>query len=316
MPSLKKLKSTRVVVIGAGFVGSTAAYTMMLQGVSEEIVLVDVNKVKCDGEALDIEHALSFAPEARVWAGDYKDCAAADVVVVCAGINQKPGQTRLELARTNVKIISDVVKNVCKFTGDAVILMVTNPLDVLTYTALKVSGLPKNQVFGTGTTLDSSRFRYLLAKKYDMDPHSMGAYLIGEHGDSEVPVFSHANVMGENIKSLPEYDKNAAAAAYVRTRDSAQEIICKKNATYYGIAAAISRIVRSILDDENHAYSVSSLMTGQYGVKDVCISLPSIVGRSGIKRVLDNIELSAEEKKKFQQSAKIIRKALDEAGVK
>jgi len=315
MPNFKKAESTRVVVIGTGFVGSTAAYTMMIQGVASEIVLIDVNQNKCEGEALDIEHAISFAPETKVWAGEYRDCKDADVVVIAAGINQKPGQTRLELAQTNVKIITDVVKNICKYTKDAIILMVTNPLDVLTYTALKASGFPKNQVFGTGTTLDSSRFRYLLGKKFGVDPHSVGGYLIGEHGDSELAVYSHANVMGENITSLPDYDKNAAEAAYVRTRDSAQEIICKKGATYYGIAAAVSRIVRSILNDEDHAYSVSSLMDGEQGAKDVCVSLPSIVGRTGIKRVLD-IKLSADEKKKFQKSVQIIRKSLDAAGVK
>lgn len=315
MPKPKNIESTRVVVIGTGFVGSTAAYTMMIEGVASEIVLIDVNKTKCEGEALDIEHAISFAPDSHVWAGDYKDCKNADVVVIAAGINQKPGQTRLELAKTNVKIITEVVKNVCKYTKDAIILMVTNPLDVLTYTALKVSKFPKNQVFGTGTTLDSSRFRYLLAKKFNVDPHSMGAYLIGEHGDSEVPVYSHANIMGENIASLPKYNKKAVAAAYTRTRDSAQEIIRKKGATYYGIAAAVARIVKSILNDEDHAYSVSSFMNGQYGVKDVCISLPSTVGRTGIKKVLD-IKLSPDEKNKFQKSAKIIRTALDQAGVK
>lgn len=311
----KNVESTRVVVIGTGFVGSTAAYTMMIEGVASEIVLIDVNKNKCEGEALDIEHAISFAPESRVWAGDYKDCKDADVVVIAAGINQKPGQTRLELAQTNVKIITEVVKNVCKYTKDAILLMVTNPLDVLTYTALKASGYPANQVFGTGTTLDSSRFRYLLAQKFGVAASSMGAYLIGEHGDSEVPVYSHANIMGENIKSFSEYDKKAVEECYNRTKNSAQEIITKKGATYYAIAAAISKVVRAILNDEDHVFPVSSLMSGQNGVKDICISLPSVVGRTGIKKVL-NIKLNGDERKKFKKSAQIIRKALDEAGVK
>ncbi len=310
-----KSESTRVVIIGTGLVGSTAAFAIMVQGIASEIVLIDVNKKKSEGEALDIEHGLSFAPEAKVWAGDYKDCKDADVVVICGGIAQKPGQTRLDLTKTNVKIISDIVKNIKKYTKKAIILMVTNPLDVLTYTALKVSGYPKNQVFGTGTTLDSSRFRYLLAGKFKIDPHSMGAYLIGEHGDSEVPVYSHANVMGENIKSLPQYTKRTVEQAYKRTKNSAYEIISKKGATYYGIAAAIARIVRAILGDEDHVFPVSSLMTGEHGLHNTCISLPAIVGRTGIKRILD-IKLNEDELKKFKKSAQIIRRTLDDAGVK
>lgn len=302
-------ESTRVVVIGTGLVGSTAAFTMMTQGVASEIVLIDVNKNKCEGEALDLEHGLSFVKQSRIWAGDYSDCKDADIVVITAGLGQKPGQTRLELAGVNAKIVSEIIGQIRQYTDKAVILMVTNPLDVMTYVALKKSGLPNYQVFGTGTTLDSSRFRYLLAQKFGVAPDSMAAYLIGEHGDSEVPVLSHANLMGENIANFKEYDAKAIEDAFNHTKNAAAEIIAKKGATYYAIALAVSRIVRAILYDENHIFPLSSLMTGQYGLEDICLSLPSVVGRTGIKRVLE-VKLDDEELDKLLQSAKTISETI------
>ncbi|HPV70635.1 MAG TPA: L-lactate dehydrogenase [Candidatus Magasanikbacteria bacterium] len=303
------IETTRVVVIGTGLVGSTAAFTMMTQGVASEIVLIDVNKNKCEGEAMDLEHGLSFVRQSRIWAGDYSDCKEADVVVITAGLGQKPGQTRLELASVNAKIIGEIIEQVRHYTDKAVILMVTNPLDVMTYVALKKSGLPNYQVFGTGTTLDSSRFRYLLAQKFGVAPDSMAAYLIGEHGDSEVPVLSHANLMGENIASFKEFDPALMEEAYQHTKNAAAEIICKKGATYYAIALAVSRIVRAILYDENHIFPLSSLLTGQYGLEDVCLSLPTVIGRSGIKKVLE-IKLNDEELSKLRQSAKTISETI------
>lgn len=308
--SAPQIETTRLVIVGAGLVGSTAAFTIMVQGLASEIVLIDVNKNKALGEALDIEHGLSFAKQARVWAGDYSDCREADVVVICAGLGQKPGQTRLELTKVNSKIVAEVIKNVRRYTDQAIILIVTNPLDVMTYVALKTSGLPNYQVFGTGTTLDSSRFRYLLAEEFGVAAESMGAYLLGEHGDSEVPIYSHANLMGESIKKLPEYNKEAVEEAYLKTRNAAGEIIAKKGATYYAIALAISRIVRAILYDENHVFPVSVLLTGQYGLKDVCLSLPAVIGRTGIKRVL-KVNLADEELEKLRKSAKIIRETIE-----
>jgi len=303
------VETTRVVVVGAGFVGSTTAFTMMVQGVASEIVLIDVNKNKCEGEAMDLEHGLSFVKQSRVWAGDYADCKDADVVVITAGLGQKPGQTRLELAAINAKIVGGIIEQVRHYTDKAVILMVTNPLDVMTYVALKKSGLPDYQVFGTGTTLDSSRFRYLLAQEFGVAPDSMAAYLIGEHGDSEVPVISHANLMGENITNFKEYDQKLVDEAFNHTKNAAQEVICKKGATYYAIALAISRIVRAILFDENHVFPLSSLLNGQYGLTDVCLSLPSVVGRTGIKRVLE-VKLNDNELQKLRQSAKVISETI------
>ncbi|MEK9183414.1 MAG: L-lactate dehydrogenase, partial [Patescibacteria group bacterium] len=293
-----------------GFVGSTSAFAIMMSGIASEIVLVDVNKDKCLGEAWDLEHGISFVPQTKIWAGDYSDCKDADVVVITAGLGQKVGQTRLELASANAKIIKDIIEKIRRYTDKAVILMVTNPLDVMTYVALKKSGLPDYQVLGTGTTLDSSRFRFLLAQEFGVAPDSMGAYLIGEHGDSEVPVYSHVNLMGENISALPEYNKKAAEQAYLKTKNAAYDIICKKGATYYAIALAVERVVRAILYDENHIFPVSSLLTGQYGLKDVCLSLPAVVGRMGIKKVME-IKLSPDELEKLRRSAKIVRETIE-----
>lgn len=297
------IESTRVVVVGAGNVGSTTAFSLMTQGLASELVIIDRNKKKAEGEVMDLEHGLSFVPHCHVWAGSYKDCKDADIVIITAGAKQKPGQTRLELAGTNIAITKDIVKQVKKYTKQAVILMVTNPLDVTTLAATQTAGYPHGQIFGTGTTLDSSRFRFLLAQKMGIDPESMGAYLLGEHGDSSVPVYSHANVMGEPVP----LKKAEMTKAYKGAKDAAYQVIERKGATFYAIALAVSRIVRAILFDENHVFTVSVALKGEYGLKDVCLSVPAVVGRTGVKDVLE-VKLSASEKKALQKSAKVIQK--------
>jgi len=308
--SAKPIESTRVIIIGAGSVGATSAYAILIQGIASEVVLVDVDKDKCQGEVWDLEHGLSFMPPAQVWMGEYSDCRNADIVVITAGLKQKPGQNRLELAGENSKIIAGIVKNIIKYTKTAIILMVTNPLDVLTYAALKASGFPPNQVFGTGTALDSSRFRYLLSRSLQVAPESMGAYLLGEHGDSSVPVYSHANVMGEPIAALPGYRRTEAELAYKKARNAAADVINKKGATFYAIGAAVARIVRAILYDENHVFPLSVYADNHYGLKDIYLSLPAVIGRAGVKRILD-IKLSAAEKKQLQRSAAIIKQTIN-----
>ncbi|OGF28560.1 L-lactate dehydrogenase [Candidatus Falkowbacteria bacterium RIFOXYC2_FULL_47_12] len=299
---LNKVESTRVVIIGAGSVGATSAFALLIQGIASEIVLIDRDAKKAEGEVMDLEHGASFAPHARMWAGDYVDCKDADVVVITAGAKQKPGQSRLELVEINTKITQEIVKNIRRYTKQAVILMVANPLDITTYVATKTAGFAWGQVFGTGTTLDSSRFRYLLAQKMNVDPESVGAYLLGEHGDSSVPVYSHANVMGEPVslskKELRECSDVAKRAAY--------EVIDRKGATYYAIAMAVARIVRAILYDENHVFVASVLLRGEYGISDVCLSVPVVVGRSGVKKIIP-VTLSAEEKKQLQKSAEVMK---------
>ncbi|OGY45492.1 MAG: L-lactate dehydrogenase [Candidatus Buchananbacteria bacterium RIFCSPHIGHO2_01_FULL_44_11] len=304
-----KTESTRVVIIGTGSVGATTAFALMTQGIASEIVLIDRNKNKAQGEAKDLEQGLSFVPQAKVWAGGYADCRQADVIIITAGLAQKPGQTRLELTKTNGEIIKGIIKEIKRYTKDAIILVVTNPLDVMTYLASKESGFAAGRVLGSGTTLDSSRFRYYLAKKTGLAATSVGAYLLGEHGDSSVPVYSHVNVMGEPIGSLPGATKKAAVAAYKTARNAAYEVIAKKGATYYAIALAASRLVRAILYDENHVFPVSVLLKGEYGLKDVCLSVPAVIGRTGVKKII-KVKLNAAETKQLHRSAKIIQKAI------
>ncbi|MFA7201667.1 MAG: L-lactate dehydrogenase [Candidatus Paceibacterota bacterium] len=311
MTESNKIETTRVVIIGSGFVGSTAAFTLMVQGIASEIVLVDVNKEKSQGEAMDIEHGLPFVPGARVWAGEYSDCADADVVVITAGIGQKPGQTRLELASTNTKIVREIVKQIVSYTKDAIILMVTNPLDVMTYIALKESGFSKNQVFGTGTTLDSSRLKYLLAQEFDVSPDSVDAYMFGEHGDSEFPALSSAHIMGESIKNFPAYNEKKMQEISEQTKHAAGEIISKKGATYYAIALVIARMVRAILHNENYAFPVSTLLEGEYGFDDVCVSVPALIGRKGVQKIIP-VTLSQEEQNQLQKSVEVITLVLQE----
>jgi len=310
---LPHIETTRVVIVGAGNVGSTTAFALMVQGIASEIVLIDIDKKKCAGEILDLTHGISFVKPVRIWAGDYTDCKHADVVFICAGAKQKPGQPRLGLLRPNTKIVSEIVKkivrNITRYTKKAIILVATNPLDVMTYVALKVSGLPPYQVFGTGTNLDSSRFRWLLAEKFGLAATSMHAFLIGEHGDTSVPVFSHANVMGKNITELPEYNQAAAKEFYEKTKNAAYDIIQSKGATYYAIALSVAEIIRAILYDENHVLLVSSLLTGQYGLRNVCLSLPSVVGRTGIKKIIE-IDLAPDELEKLKKSAKVIQEEI------
>src|SRR3989338_843419 len=307
----KKIETTRVVIVGAGSVGATAAFAIMVQGVASEIVLIDVNQKKCQGEARDLEQGLSFVPQTKVWAGSYADCKTADIIIITAGIAQKPGQTRLELTNTNARIVREVVANIRRHTAETVILMVTNPLDVMTYIAQQTAKLPAGQIFGTGTTLDSSRFRYYLAQRVGIAPTSVGAYLLGEHGDSSVPVYSHVNVMGEPFSALTGLGKKVAADAYQTTRNAAYEVIAKKGATYYAIALAVARIVRSVLYDENHVFPVSVNLTGQYGIKNVCLSLPAVIGRRGVSKIYTP-KLSTDELKRLKKSATIIRKTIDQ----
>lgn len=302
---IQPMESTRVVIIGSGNVGASSAFALLIQGIASEIVLVDRDKKKAQGEVMDLEHGISFAHATRVWAGDYSDCRDADVIVITAGAKQKPGQSRLDLIDVNTAITKDIVQQIKKYTKKAVILMVTNPLDITTYTAIKTANFPAGQIFGTGTTLDSSRFRYLIAKKLDIDPESVGAYLLGEHGDSSVPIFSHANVMGETVQ-LKHSD---LTNCYKEAKNAAYAVINRKGATYYAIALAVSRIVRAILFDEKHVFTVSVMLRGEYGLKDVCLSVPAIVGRGGATQVI-NVKLSAMEKKLLHKSAQSMKQAM------
>jgi len=306
----------KVVVIGAGAVGSTFAYTLMQSGLAHDIVLVDADRARAEGEALDMNHGLFFAPPVEIRAGGYEECADASVVVVTAGARQKPGQTRLDLVSENVRICRQIVEAVGRHTEDAVILMVTNPVDVLTYFALKYSGLPRERVLGSGTVLDSARFRYLLSRHYKVDPRNVHAYIVGEHGDSEVALWSMAHIGGLPLKlycamcdsqiAPPDHD-----GILKEVRGSAYHVIESKGATYYAVSLALARIVGAILRDESSVLTVSTMLDELYGVRDISLSMPCVVDRSGVSRVL-RADFTAQEVEGLRDSAKALRKVIDE----
>ena len=305
----------KAAVIGCGLVGSTIAYTLMQKGLFSEMVLLDANKAKAEGEAMDISHGLPFTHAMDIYAGEYEDIADASVVIITAGANQKPGETRLDLVHKNVAIFKSIIPEITKRNFEGNLLIVANPVDILTYAALKISGYPKERVFGSGTVLDSARFRYLLSEHLDVDSRSVHAFIIGEHGDSELAVWSGANVAGIPINDFCELrghyqHQESMERIYKTVRDSAYEIIERKGATYYGVAMAVGRIAESIIRDENSVLPVSSLMEGEYGLEDLCISVPTLVSQKGAEQVLE-IPLDEKEHEKLRQSAAELKKVLE-----
>jgi L-lactate dehydrogenase len=310
----------RVAVVGLGNVGASFAYALLLSGLAAEIVLIDLNHAKAEGEAMDLNHAVPFAKPTRIWAGTYEDCAGAAVTVIAAGANQKPGETRLDLVHKNAAIFSAIVPEIVKHNPDGIILVATNPVDVLTYVSYKISGLPAARVIGSGTILDTARFRYLLSQHFGVDARSVHAFIVGEHGDTEVPVWSMANIAGMRLADYCEAheikcDQADLDEIFRQTRDAAYEIIQRKGATYYAVAAGLMRIVEAILRDQSTVLSVSSLVEGQFGLKDVCLSLPTVVSHRGIERVLQLI-LSEDERVLLEKSASVLKATIDVLEVK
>ena len=298
-------------IVGVGNVGASFAYALLLSGLASEIVLIDVNRDRAEGEAMDLNHTVPFAHAAQIWAGAYADCAGAAVTVITAGSNQRPGETRLELVSRNAAIFRGMIPEVAAANPDGIILVTTNPVDVLTHTALRISGLPPEHVIGSGTTLDTARFRYLISRHFGVDARSVHAYIIGEHGDSEVPVWSLANIAGMR---LPEYcemnrvtlDAATQQALYEQTRDAAYEVIRRKGATYYAIGAGLVRIVEAILRNQRTVLTVSSLIDNYYGLSDVALSLPTVIDRDGVEQVI-RLRLSDDEKAGLLRSAHVLR---------
>lgn len=301
----------RVAIIGAGNVGATFAYALLISGLASEIVLIDANFRKAEGEAMDLNHAVPLSRTARVWAGDYPDCAGAVITVITAGANQKPGETRLDLATRNADIFRQIVPKVVQHNPNGIILVATNPVDVLSYATWKISGLPAQRVFGSGTILDTARFRFLLSQHFGVDPRSVHAYIIGEHGDSEVPAWSIANIAGMNFQQFCEQhglgcEQAALNQIYEQTRDAAYQIIERKGATYYAVASGLVRIAEAILRDEGSVLSVSSLIHDYYGINDIFLSLPSVVDRGGVERVL-RLKLNDTEREGLVHSAQVLQ---------
>lgn len=301
----------KIAVIGVGFVGSSFAYSLMIHGVVSEIVLIDIDRKRAEGEAMDLNHGLSFVQPARIWAGDYPDCEGADIVVITAGLAQKPGESRLKLVGRNVEIFRQIIPKIKEYNKECILLIVTNPVDIMTYVSLKLSGFSSSRVIGSGTILDTSRLRYLLGEYLRVDPRNVHAYIIGEHGDSEVPVWSLANVAGTRLKDYcpicgQEYDELYLNTIFEQAKNAAYKIIELKGRTYYAIGLGLTRIVESIIRDENAVLTVSSLLQDHYGVSDICLSVPTIVNRNGVREVL-KLPLEEEEIEKFQNSALILK---------
>ena len=309
------VSSRKAAIVGCGFVGAAAAFALMQSGLFSELVMIDSNRQKAEGEALDISHGLPFAKPAQIYAGDYPDLADASVIVVTAGAGQKPGETRLDLVRRNVGIFHSVIPSIARYNSDGILLIVANPVDILTYTAVKLSGFPESRVFGSGTVLDTARLKHLLGEHLEVDSRSVHAFIIGEHGDSEIAVWSSANVSGVPLSRFCEmrghFDHiDAMRRIADSVKNSAYEIIERKGATYYGIAMSVKRICEAIVRDEKSILPVSSIQHGNHGIDGIAISMPSIVGRNGVEGHIP-ISLSDDEETALKKSADTIKSVLD-----
>ena len=309
------INDRKVAIVGCGFVGSATAFALMQSELFTEMVLIDVDRDRAEGEALDIAHGMPFAGPMNIYAGDYDDAADAAIIIVTAGANQQPGETRLDLVHKNVRIFKSIIPELAQRDYQGILLVVSNPVDILTHVALKLSGMPENRVIGSGTVLDTARFKYILGEHLGVDPRNVHARIIGEHGDSELAVWSGANVSGISLDHFCElrgyYEHDKADEWLQReVRDSAYEIIRRKGATYYGVAMAVERIVRAIVRDEHSVLPVSNLLQGQYGIDGLCMSIPAVVGRNGVEDTLE-IPLSPAEREALRDSAATLRGVVD-----
>lgn len=309
----------KAAVIGCGSVGASSAFALMQSGLFSEMVLIDANRDKAEGEALDISHGLPFVRPMEIYAGDYDDIADAAVIVVTAGAGQKPGETRLDLVKKNTAIFKSIMPEIAKRHCEGILLVVANPVDILTYTAVRYSGMPESRVIGSGTTLDSARLKYLLGRHLDVDPRSVHAFIIGEHGDSEIAAWSSVNISGVPLNDFCEMrghheHEQAMKKIAEDVRNSAYEIIRKKKVTCYGIAMSVVRICEAIVRDEKSILPISGMMHGEYGVSDVALSMPAIVGKNG-KEGLVPIRLNGDEQRALAHSAEVLANVIRDAGI-
>ncbi len=313
---------SKITIIGSGAVGSTIAYTMSVTGIATEIVLIDVNSERAKGEAMDIEQGTPFSTSTQVYAGDYADAKDSQIVVVCSGVARKPGQTRLELAQTNVNITKTIIPQITRYAPNAVYVIVANPVDVLTYTFYKCSGLSEHQIVGSGTILDTARLRTRLSQHYDINQKNVHAYVLGEHGDSSFIPWSLANIsnipirqyresLGGSIRQYPEINF-AEIEEYVRR--SGASVIERKGATYYAVSSSVCHICKCILDGVDTTMTVSTMLHGEYGIRDVCLSTLSVVGKEGVvAKVL--VPLSDEETKALHHSAQTLKDVINKLDI-
>jgi len=302
-------------VIGCGFVGATTAFSLVQSELFSSMVLIDIDTHKAEGEAADLSHGLPFHAPMEIYAGDYDDLTDASLIIITAGASQKPGETRIDLAMKNTQIFRSILREITRYNDSAILLVVTNPVDILTYQTILFSGFPPSRVIGSGTVLDTARLKYLVGKELGVDSRNVHTFIIGEHGDSELPVWSSANISGVDLDHYcgtcvegPGIDR--LHELFESVKNSAYHIIEAKGATYYAIAESVRRIAEAIVRDEDTILPVSTLLTGQYGISDVCLSLPCVVGASGIHQTLE-IPLSESETARLRKSAEIIRSILD-----
>lgn len=307
----------KVVIIGTGFVGMSYAYAMLNQTVCDELVLVDIDKKRAEGEAMDLNHGLAFsAGNMKIYAGEYSDCADADIVVICAGVPQKQGESRTDLLQRNAEVFKSIVTPVVDSGFDGIFLVATNPVDIMTRITCDISGFDSSRVFGTGTTLDTARLRYLLGDYFSIDPRNVHAYVMGEHGDSEFVPWSQAMVTTKPVLEICEeshgkYTRAEMEALSEEVRVAAYKIIDAKKATYYGIGMALTRITKAIFGDENSVLTVSAKLNGEYGQTDVFVGVPAVVNRSGVRDVV-RLPLSKAELNKFSDSCDKLKSLYDE----
>lgn len=308
--AMRNSDGPKIVIIGAGAVGSTFAYSLLIHGLASQIVIIDVNRDRAEGEVMDLAQGMPFAFPTRIRVGGYSDCEDADIVVIAVDQGKKIEQSRLELAGGNFKLFQEIVPNITKYNKDCILLVVSNPLDVMTYAALKLSGFPKQRVIGSGTALDTARLRYLLGEYLRIDPRNVHAYIIGEHGDSEVPVWSLANVAGIRLKDycpicrIP-YDLNKFNELFLEVKNAGYEIVKRKGRTFYAVALAMTKIVESIVRNENAIITVSCLLENYHGISDVCLSVPVVLDRRGVRDVIQ-LQLEDKEITDLRKSATIV----------
>lgn len=309
----------KVILVGDGAVGSSYAFALVTQNIAQEVGIIDINTKKTEGDALDLTDALAWTSPKKIYAATYDDAHDADLVVITAGAPQKPGETRLDLVHKNLKINREVVTAIVNSGFNGIFLVAANPVDILTYATWKFSGFPKERVVGSGTSLDSARFRQKIAELVGVDARNVHAYILGEHGDSEFPVWSHANVGGlqiyEWVKNNPDVDEEAMVNLFFGVRDAAYTIIEKKGATFYGIAVALARITRAILNDENAIFPLSVYLDDMYGQKDVYIGAPAVVNAQGVQQVIE-IPLTDSEQDRMNASASELKQILTDAFAK
>ncbi|MEI6729294.1 MAG: L-lactate dehydrogenase [bacterium] len=301
----------KISIIGSGMVGATFAYRLLVSGMASEIVLNDVNKERAEAEAEELNHCLATEQNTRVRAGSYQDTADSDFIVITAGMAQKVGQTRLDLASANATILRGILKEVCSLSPNAVLIIASNPLDVMTYIAVKESGFTSNKVIGSGTVLDSARFRYYLGQKLGANPKDIFAYVIGEHGDSQVQVFSGISIKGLSLQTYCKefginFTQQDEQDIVEKTSRAAYKIIKAKGSTYYGIASSLMRIVKAVWRDEKVLLPVCCLLQGEYALDDVCLAVPAVVGKDGIKKIVQ-LDLTEIEKSRLAASSKIVK---------